>query len=130
MIVKIPEDIYAYENKTVGNFTTRQVVCGLLGFLLIAPTFFFLYWFTGSMELAAFASFLVSSPVFFAAVYKNRGQHLEQVLEYKLVWRFQYPRKRKFVMSNLYEDVERLQKEWEAYEENANAGAPAAKKKK
>jgi len=130
MIVNIPEDIYSYESKSCGIFTTRQLICTLLSFLVIAPTFILLFLLTYSPDLSALVSILLGVPIIMCGIFKKDGQFLEKIIMYKWQWKFKYPQKRKFVMSNLYEDVERLQKECEQRNDNEEIKKTNASKKK
>ncbi len=117
MIVKIPEDIYSYDNKVWGNFTLRQVVCMGIALVTVIPIFVLIFWGTGSMDLAAFVCFFAAAPILLCAKAKKDGQHLEKIIWYKIQARYKYPQKRKYVMTNLYEEVVKNQKEYEAYHE-------------
>lgn len=117
MIVKIQEDVFSYESKVFGNFTKRQIVCILISLVIIIPAFVILFWTTGSIDLAAIVSTVLCSPVLMCAVYKRDGQHLEQVMKHKYRAKFVYPQKRKYVMTNLYKDIEMNQKEYENFNE-------------
>ena len=115
MIVSIPEDIYGYESKSVGNFTLRQVVCFCLALAVIAPTLVLLYWLTGSIDLSATVAILLGMPVLLCGFIKQDGQPLEKIIRYKLLWKFKYPHNRPYQMDNLYQRIEkeaaRLEKE-------------------
>lgn len=113
MIVKIPKDIYSYENKVVGNFTSRQLICLGIALLIIIPVFAGIFIKTNSVDLAATVSFIIALPVLLCSVFKKDGQHLEKIIYYKILEKFKYRQKRKFVMSNLYEEIQRNQKEYE-----------------
>lgn len=113
MIVKIPKDIYSYENKVVGNFTSRQLICLGIALLIIIPVFAGIFIKTNSVDLAAAVSFIIALPVLLCSVFKKDGQHLEKIIYYKILEKFKYRQKRKFVMSNLYEEIQRNQKEYE-----------------
>ncbi len=117
MIVQIPKDIYNYEHKVWGNFTKRQLICGLIALLIIFPIFILVFLNTGSPRLAAMLSMAAALPVLFCAVFKRDGQYMEQILRYRCRQRFKYPQKRKFVMTNLYEIIEQNQKEYETADE-------------
>jgi hypothetical protein len=117
MIVRIPDDIYSYDNKVWGNFTLRQIVCMGIALIVVIPIFILLFWSTGSIDLAAVISFFVAVPILMCATFKRDGQHLEKIIRYKLQARFKYPQKRKYVMTNLYEEILKNQKEYEAYHE-------------
>jgi hypothetical protein len=113
LIVKIPKDIYSYENKVVGNFTSRQLICLGIALLIIIPVFAGIFIKTNSVDLAAAVSFIIALPVLLCSVFKKDGQHLENIIYYKFLSKFVYKQKRKFVMSNLYEKIETNQKEYE-----------------
>ena len=107
MIVSIPEDIYGYESKSIGNFTVRQAVCFLVALVIIAPTLFLLYWLTGSIDISATTAFLLGAPVLLCCFIKQDGQTLEKVIWYKVLWKFRYPHKRPYQMENLYQRIEK-----------------------
>jgi hypothetical protein len=113
MIVPIPEDIYSYRHKVWGNFSKRQLVCGVIALIIIFPVFIPVFWYTGSPRLAALLSVVAILPVLFCGIVEKDGQPLEKVIWYKYRQRFKFPQKRKFAMSNLYEIVQQNQKEYE-----------------
>jgi len=117
MIVKIQEDVYSYESKIWGNFNKRQLICILISLVIIATAFAIIFWTTNSIDLSAIISVVLCSPVLLCAIYNRDGQHLEQVMKYKYQSRFVYPQKRKHVMTNLYQEIEKNQKEYEIYNE-------------
>lgn len=120
MIVKIPDDIYSYDNKVWGNFTLRQIVCMGIALIVVIPIFILVFWSTASIDLAAIISFFIAVPILMCATFKKDGQHLEQIIWYKFQAKFKYPQKRRYVMTNLYEEVMKNQKEYEAYHEKIN----------
>ena len=117
MIVRIPEDIYSYEHKVLGNFTARQLVCMILALVIIAPVFIGLFITTGDPNISTIAATIVGLPILFCAVFKKDGQHLEKVIYIRFLEKFRYTRKRKFIMRNLYEIMQENQKEYKAYAE-------------
>lgn len=117
MIVKMQEDIYSYENKVAGNFSARQLVCIAIALVIIFPVFIAIFWSTNSPDLAATVAFISGLPVFFCSIFKKDGQHLEKILMYKLKAKLKYTQKRKFVMSNLLEEIQTNQKEYESANE-------------
>ncbi|HEX3016245.1 MAG TPA: PrgI family protein [Caproicibacter sp.] len=121
MIVQIPEDIYSYEHRALGNFTKRQIICGIIAIAIIFPVFVFTFWKLNNPRLAALLSMLAGFPVIACSIFKKDGQYLEKILLYRYRQRFKYPQKRKFVMSNLYEVIEQNQKEYEAADEEQKA---------
>jgi len=118
MIVKIPDDIYRYENKVAANFTMRQIVCIGISLVIIVPVFVLIFWNTDSIDLAALVAFCSGLPILMCATFHLDGQHLEQIVWYKYQSRFKYPQKRKYVMTNLYEEVINNQKEYDKFNEN------------
>lgn len=106
MIVRIPEDIHSYESKSFGNFTVRQIICLVLGFSVIAPTWWFSYSITRSMDLSGALAFFVGIPICFCGFIKKHGVYLEKILIYRYKAKFMHTQKRPYHMSNLYEDVE------------------------
>lgn len=127
MIVSIPEDIYGYESKSVGNFTLRQVVCFCIALAVIAPTLALLYLLTGSIDLAATVAILLGMPVLLCGFIKQDGQPLEKVIRYKLLWKFKYPHNRPYQMDNLYQRIEKEAARLET-EEAQNASGDTAQK--
>lgn len=130
MIVKIPKDIYSYENKVVGNFTSRQLICLGIALLIIIPVFAGIFIKTNSVDLAATVSFIIALPVLLCSVFKKDGQHLEKIIYYKFLSKFIYKQKREFVMSNLYEEIEKNQKEYELANEMLKNAEQQEKKEK
>ncbi|MVB10828.1 PrgI family protein [Caprobacter fermentans] len=129
MIVPIPDDIYCYEHKVWGNFTKRQLICGLIALAVIFTVFIPVFWKTSNPRLSCFLAFVVAFPVILCGVWKKDGQYPEKVIWYQCRQRFKFPQKRKFVMSNLYEIIQRNQKEYEsAYEEYENKEQQKKKK--
>lgn len=119
MIVKIPKDIYSYEHKAVGNFTKRQFFCGLIAMALLFPVFAGVFLSTGSPRLAALLGMAAAMPVLLCGIWKRDGQYLDRIIWYKYRQYVQFPRKRKYVMTNLYDIIRQDQKEIEAaHEEN------------
>lgn len=112
MIVRIPEDVYSYENKVWGNFTARILkyfgAALVVAFLVFAGVF----WSTKSVDLAGVVCAVICLPIMYCGIHKQDGQYLEQILKYKYEERFKYTPKRKFVMTNLYETIQNNQKEW------------------
>ena len=127
MIVSIPEDIYGYESKSVGNFTIRQVVCISLSLVVIIATIVLLYLLTGIVEIAAFVAAILGVPISLCGIIKQDGQPFERVICYKLRWRFKYPHNRPYQMDNLYQRIEREAARLET-EETQNASGNAAQK--
>jgi len=121
LIVKIPADIYSYDNKVWGNFTIRQIVCMGIALIVVIPIFILLFWSTNSIDLSALVAFFAAVPILMCATFQKDGQHLEKIFWYKFQSKFKYPQKRKYVMTNLYEEVVRNQKEYEAYYETLNS---------
>lgn len=113
MIVNITEDIYSYENKVAGNFSWRQLVCIGIALAIIFPVFIVLFVSTKSVDLASFAAFVVGIPIFLFSIVKKDGQPLEKVLIYRFIAKFKYTQKRKYIMTNLYEEIQKNQKEYE-----------------
>ena len=130
MIVKIPKDIYSYENKVVGNFTSRQLICLGIALLIIIPVFAGIFIKTNSIDLAAIVSVIIALPVLLCGVFKKDGQHLEKIIYYKFLSKFVYKQKREFVMSNLYEEIEKNQKEYELANEMLKNTEQQEKKEK
>lgn len=127
MIVSIPEDIYGYESKSVGNFTIRQVVCISLSLVVIIATIVLLYLLTGIVEISAFVAAILGVPISLCGIIKQDGQPLEKVIRYKLLWKFKYPHNRPYQMDNLYQRIEREAARLET-EETQNASGNAAQK--
>ncbi len=111
MIVKIPNDIRSYENKAFGNFTKRQIICLSLAFLIIAPSFYLLFTLTNSIDLAGLMSFLLGFPVIACSFFQRNGVFLEKIVIEKYKERNKCKQNRPFVMQNLYEDIQKLNKE-------------------
>lgn len=122
MIVKIQEDIYAYDPKLLGNFTVRQVVFVAASFALITATFIPLYWLTGDVTIPGFLASMIGVPVMFAGMIKKDGLPFEKYLLLKIKTAM-YPKKRPFRMHNLYEDINTIGKELSAFEEEQNAAS-------
>lgn len=116
MIVRIPEDIHSYESKSFGNFTIRQIVCLVLGFLVIAPTWWAVFALTGSVDLSGIPAFFVGIPICFCGFIKKHGVYLEKILIYRYKAKFKHTQKRPYHMSNLYEDVQKKYIEVTEYE--------------
>lgn len=112
MIVKIPEDVYQYENKVWGNFTARLLVFFLIALGLTAMTFGLLFWATNSIDLSATVAIIVCLPIMSCGIFKKDGQPLEKIIKYRYLAKFRYKQKRKYVMTNLYEVIQNNQKEW------------------
>ena len=115
--VQMPENIYRYEHKVLGNFTARQLICGGIALAIIFPVFLTVFLKTGSPRLAVLLSTAASFPALACSVFKKDGQYLEQILRYRWRQKFKYPQKRKFVMHNLYEIIQQSQKEYETADE-------------
>ncbi|WP_042435692.1 PrgI family protein [Faecalispora jeddahensis] len=129
MIIRNLDDIYEYENKVWGNFSSRMLICFLIAIAVAALVFAGLFLPTGSVDLASTVAGICCLPVMWFGIYKKDGQHLEQILKYKYLAKFKYTRKRKFVMTNLYEIIENNQKEWKtANEQLENAIAQEGQK--
>lgn len=111
MIVEIPDDIYAYESKAIGNLTKRQALCFAGGGGVVLGVFIPLFQVTQSSTLAALVSFSIAIPLFFlCAVVRRDGQPLEKVLKYRMRWK-KRPHKRPYHVSNFYEEINQLDKE-------------------
>lgn len=117
MVVQVPKNIYSYEHKVAGNLTKRQLICGIIGLVIIFPIFIVSFQKTGNSSLAGFLSLAAALPVLACSVVKKDGQYWDQILRYRIRQRFLYPRRRKFVMHNLYEIIEQDQKESETANE-------------
>ena len=115
MIVKIPDDIFNYQHKVWGNFTKRQLICGIIALVLIAVSFVWLLWKTNDPNLTTVVACLIGVPIFFEAKNDKDGQHFEKILYIRFFEKFRYKQKRKFIMSNLYEVLQAYQKECELY---------------
>lgn len=113
MIISIPEDIYGYESKTMGNFTPRQVACFGLSLAVIAPTTILLMLTTNSVDLAATVGILLGMPILLCGFVRQDGQPLEKIIYYKLRWKFRYPQARPYHMENLYDRIEKEAKRLE-----------------
>lgn len=124
MIVQIPKDIYSYEHKAVGNLTKRQAVCGGIGIVIAFSVFIPVFQKTGDSMPAAFLSMMAVLPVLACCIVKKDGQYWDQILRHRFRQKFRYPRKRKFIMHNLYEIMEQNNKEYEAANEKKNAAEP------
>jgi hypothetical protein len=116
MIVPIPEDIYCYEHKVWGNFTKRQLICGTAALTVIFPIFIPVFLRTENPRLAALVSMFAALPILLCGIWKRDGQYIDKIIWYKFRQRFKFPQKRKFVMINLYEII---QKEYERAHEKA-----------
>ncbi|WP_020072475.1 PrgI family protein [Faecalispora sporosphaeroides] len=112
MIVKIPEDVYKYENKVWGNFSGRMLIFILAALAIIFVVFAAIFWPTGSIDLAGGVSTTCGLIVMWFGIYSKDGQHLERILKYKYQAKHKYLQKRKFSMKNLYEIIQGNQKEW------------------
>jgi hypothetical protein len=95
LIVKIQEDIYAYDPKLLGNFTVRQVVFIGVSFALITATFIPLYWLTGDVTGPGFLASMIGVPVMFAGLIKKDGLPYEKYLLLKIKSAM-YPKKDHF----------------------------------
>lgn len=116
MIVKIQEDIYAYDPKLFGNFTVRQVVSMTISFVLIAVIFIPLYLCTGDVTLPGFTACMAGVPVMFAGMLKKDGLPYEKYVLLKMR-AMRHPKKRPYRMNNIYEDVIVINKELSVFEE-------------
>lgn len=110
MIVSIPDDIYAYESKAVGNLTFRQAICLFASAATVFASFLPIYLLSKSVEIASLVSFVVAVPIFFCAIIKKEGQPFEKLIRYRLAWK-KGCHQRPYRMSNLYEDLEKIEKE-------------------
>lgn len=117
MIVSIPEDIYAYDAKVFGNLTKRQGVCLLLSVIVVLGSFLPILFWTQSSTLAGMAAFVLAVPLFFCALIKKEGQPFEQIVRYRLNWKRRC-HKRAYHMSNCYEEIQNLAKEYEQIEKD------------
>ena len=118
MIVKIPEDIKAYENKAMGNFTMRQIICLGIVIVIVAPIFWVLFHFTNSIDISAIVACILGVPVMLCGFVKRDGIYLEKIIIEKYKEKKKYKVNRPFVMHNMYEDIqtayrEELQREQE-----------------
>lgn len=127
MRIEIHDDLDAYENKFMGNFTKRQAVCVLLASCLIIPSFALIWWYTRSVDLAAIIALLLGFPVIACGVFKISGVPLEKVVAYK--WKTRNcKRQRPFKMTNLYDEAEKLEKRMEEQEANEEKKEKPSKK--
>ena len=120
MILRIPKDFHSYEPKSFGNFTLRQVVCLVVSFPIVAALFIPIFTFTNSIDLAATIAILIGVPIALCGFVKRDGVYLEKVVYALWVSRFRYPRKRRYVMRNWYEDLALISKSIKEADENAN----------
>lgn len=111
MIIKIPEDMRSYENKFLGNFTLRQLICLIIALVFIAPTFWILYTLTKSVDIAGYASAIIGIPIIACGFIKKDGEYFEKIIAKIWQSRVKSTRKRPFVMNNFYEDIQNLYKE-------------------
>ena len=114
MIVPIPEDIYAYESKSVGNLTKRQAISFGLGGAAVLGIFIPLMIYTQSSTIAAIAAFFIAMPVFLCGIIRKDGQPFEKVIRYRMEWK-KRSGPRPYRAGNFYEDIQVLEQE-----ENSN----------
>jgi hypothetical protein len=135
MQIDLHEDVHSYENKFLGNFTKRQVLCIILALCVIAPTFIVLFLLVGSIDLASIVSLLLGVPIIACGIFKINGVPLEKMIWYKLVTR-KCPKQRVYKGSNCYVRIAELTKELERREqtireqEEKNAKKEARKNEK
>lgn len=106
MVLRIPKDFRSYEPKSFGNFTLRQAICLVVSFPIIAALFIPIFYLTNSIDLAGTVAVLVGIPIALCGFVKKDGVYLEKVIYALWISRFRYPRKRRYVMQNWYEDLE------------------------
>lgn len=115
MIVKIPNDIFQYSNKAIGNFSLRQIICLSASLIVITPVFLLLFLVLKlGTDISAITAMLLGLPIASCGFFNKHGIYLEQIIKYKIDWRFKYSRQRRYVMRNLYEDIENIKIEKES----------------
>lgn len=101
----------AYENKAFGNFTVRQILCMVIAVVFIAPIFWGMYSLTKSIDVAGYLAALIGIPIVACGFIKRDGVFLERIIVAKWQSKAKFPRKRKFIMRNFYEDIILMEKE-------------------
>lgn len=106
--VEMSDDIRKYETKTIGSFTTRQVVCMVIGFTVGIPIGFLLP--IESMENKLFVSALFAIPIILCGFVKMDGVYFEVIALRMIYLFFLTPAKRKAILSNSFHESMNKQK--------------------
>lgn len=119
MIVRIPEDIYAYKPKLIGNFTLRQALFTVSAAIILFVIFIPLYALTHDTSFAGFIASLVATCIMLAGRIEKDGLPFEKYLFLKLKSHC-HPDKRPFEMTNLYESIIADNEEMEKTDDSKN----------
>lgn len=101
---EIPRDISKYEVKTIGPFTTRQVVCGVPGIGLGVGAYFLTKPFVGE-DVAFFVAVLIAMPLLLMGFAKPYGIPFEKFLSIVFVSLVLAPKHRKYITENTFKDL-------------------------
>jgi|AKZA01.1.fsa_nt_gi hypothetical protein len=93
-IVEIPKELKSIKSKLIWGLTKRQLIAFIIAIVLVFPTFKLLV--DISVNLAMYASFALTCPVFFITVYKNNNLVAETWIKLLIEYKFIYNNKRKF----------------------------------
>lgn len=107
MKINVPKDIIVYEPKFIGQFTKRQVKYIVLACCVILPTYFLLYLLTDSVTVAMLGACFVGVPVIFCGFLKKDQLYIDHFIKVKLR-ELSYPKCRKFVMSNRWDQYQKI----------------------
>lgn len=108
--VEMSDDIRKYENKTVGPFTTRQIVGIALGSVVALPIVMIVPLQDISNKILLFAVILI--PFLACGFSRSSGGPIEVVAIRILYFYFFTPRKRKIIQKNeFYEEIKQRQEE-------------------
>lgn len=111
----------SYENKVMGNFTMRQIICLIVALAFIAPTFWILFSLTNSVDIAGYMAAVIGIPIVACGFIKKDGVYLEKMIVAKWQSKKKYNQHRHYEMHNFYEDIEIIYKESLLNDEIANA---------
>lgn len=98
--VEMSDDIRKYEIKTMGPFTTRQLVCIIIAVILGAPIFFFDF----TIDTKIIVASILAIPPLLCGWIKIDGATFEVIAMRYIYLKFLTPAKRKFISKNSYRE--------------------------
>lgn len=108
--IRIPKEITMYKEKLFFNLTLRQTICSAVAMAINIPLYFFGSKYIGE-EMASWTVIVLAVPIMLTGFFKYNGMSFEKFAVVFIINNFLYPQKRKYKTENLFEILDKYEKE-------------------